>query len=360
MPQLPRGMMKRKVKTKRGTRDVYYSRRREHGKDVWRSLGSDYGLALTRFRRADLVQPDASVISTSPSLEAFSIRWLAEYATTKRTKRGRDQAEQRLRDYVWPTLGDMPLAELKPADLRRLTAEMSNAGVGLVTQRRALEDVRCMLRYATEEAEVITKSPWRRGIIPTLPEAAPKPLSDEELAEVVRTVPEKWRPVVQFLAYTGLRWGELRSLRWSDVRDLPHPYLVIGRSHDGPTKSRRVREVPLIAEAQAVLSALPRHSGYVFTGRRAERLGENASFLRRFVAENSSVKGFHVHRLRHTFARLWLESGRRLEALQSILGHSTIRLTERYGRLSAASVAAEARKPSKLVAEYVAVKGSIS
>jgi integrase len=254
-------------------------------------------------------------------------------------------------------LGDVLIAELKPADLRRLAAQMTTAGVGLVTRRRALEDIRCLFRYAVEEAELISKSPWRRGILPVLPEAEPKPLTDDELAEVVGAVPEKWKPVVLFLVHTGLRWGELRSLRWSDVRDLPYPHLVVSKSHDGPTKSRRVREVPLIAEAWEVLASLTRQAGLVFGGSRTERLGECASFLRRFVAENSSVKGFHVHRLRHTFACRWLESGRRLEALQTILGHSTIRLTERYGRLSSAAVAAEALKPSKVVAVAVTVKG---
>jgi len=154
------------------------------------------------------------------------------------------------------------------------------------------------------------------------------------------------------------RWSELRSLRWSDVRDLPYPHLVISRSHDGPTKSRRVREVPLIAEAQAVLATLTRRSGLIFSGRGSERLGECASFLRRYVAKNTSVKGFHVHRLRHTFACRWLESGRSLGALQTILGHSTIRLTERYGRLSSAAVASEARKPSKAGTLTGTVEGS--
>ena len=188
------------------------------------------------------------------------------------------------------------------------------------------------------------RSPWRRGIIPSLPEAAPRPLNELEFAEVVRIVPAKWKPVILLLACTGLRWGELRALRWEDVRELPYPHLVISRSHSGPTKSRKVREVPLLPEAIEVLSSLPTGTGLVFSGRGSVMVGETASFLRSYVLRHSWVKDFHVHRLRHTFALRWLERGGTKETLQEILGHSTIRLTERYGKLRPWAVAAEAAR----------------
>src|SRR5439155_10859895 len=120
-------------------------------------------------------------------------------------------------------LGAAALDGLKPADLRRLNAELESQGVGLVTRRRVLEDVRCMLRYAVEEAEVLGRSPWRPGILPELPEVEPRPLTDLEFAEVARVVPDRWRPVILLLGYTGLRWGELRALRWDGVREAPYP-----------------------------------------------------------------------------------------------------------------------------------------
>jgi integrase len=344
MPRRPHGLIKRKVKTNRGETVVYYWRRKAGGKDRKVTLGSDYALALVRFRELELNPPGQEAPSPPLSVEAFSNRWLIEYAATKRTPRGRAQAEQRFRDYLWPHLGQMLLSELKPADLRRLQAELEAKGVGLVTRRRLLEDLRCCLRYATEEAEVLPRSPWRKGILPSLPETAPDPLNELELAEVVRVIPEKWKPVVLLLAFTGLRWGELRALRWEDIREVPYPHLVVSRSHSGPTKSRRVREVPLLPEAQAVLSELLRKTGLVFSGRGSAMLGETASFLRRYVRQHSWVLDFHVHRLRHTFANSWLERGGTKETLQEVLGHSTIRLTERYGRLRPWAVAAEAAR----------------
>jgi integrase len=53
---------------------------------------------------------------------------------------------------------------------------------------------------------------------------------------------------------------------------------------------------------------------------------------------------WYFHQLRHTFACRWLERGGSKEALQRILGHSTIRLTERYGELSDDAVFGEAKR----------------
>ena len=41
-----------------------------------------------------------------------------------------------------------------------------------------------------------------------------------------------------------------------DIRESPYPHLVVSQSHDGPTKTRRVREVPLLPEAQDVRGAM--------------------------------------------------------------------------------------------------------
>jgi site-specific recombinase XerD len=58
---------------------------------------------------------------------------------------------------------------------------------------------------------------------------------------------------------------------------------------------------------------------------------------------------FHVHRLRHTYACRYLEAGGTLERLQRILGHSTIKLTECYGRLRPHAVAAEVARINRAI-----------
>lgn len=350
-------LRKRMVKRERNGVTFYYWRRqvtRSDGAivDQRRSLGTDWDAALVRYDEIEVEppSPEAELVPEPPvTVEAFSRRWLAEYIATKRTKREHEQAEQRLRDYLWPVLGALSLVDVKPADIRRLNAELEKqrpaiekmgrqrreGGVGLRTRHSLLSDFRCCLRYAVEEADVLHRSPWRRGMLPKLAEAAPDPLSDLELAEVMRVVPDSWRSAALLAASTGLRWGEQRALEWKDVRESPYPHLVVSRSHDGPTKSRKVREVPLLPEAESVLDGLERKQGRVFS------LPETASWIRRHVIRNTWVKDFHWHRFRHTFASQYLERGGSLEALQRILGHASIKQTECYGRLRPHAVAAE-------------------
>jgi len=52
--------------------------------------------------------------------------------------------------------------------------------------------------------------------------------------------------------FTGLRAGEIAALEWCDV-DLERRIIIVQRSFDGPTKSGRVRYVPILDALLAVL-----------------------------------------------------------------------------------------------------------
>ena len=60
---------------------------------------------------------------------------------------------------------------------------------------------------------------------------------------------------------------------------------------------------------------------------------EDACAFNRRVRELSGIERFHSHLCRHTFATEWREAGGSLAALQAVLGHGTIAVTERYGTI---------------------------
>jgi integrase len=130
------------------------------------------------------------------------------------------------------------------------------------------------------------------------------------------------------------------SLTWKDI------HWSEGRFVVEQTKSARVRRVFIPETLQSTLRARCSRSSslYVLPFR-----CESSGAFNRAVRRMSGIRDFRFHGLRHTFACDWPEEGGSKEALQIILGHSTIKLTERYGTVFDDFVGLEAERGSSEV-----------
>ena len=141
-------------------------------------------------------------------------------------------------------------------------------------------------------------------------------------------LPEPYGFTVRVGVGTGLRWGELCRAQASHVEQ---GCLVVPR-----TKNGKVRRVPLspglLAEVQTRVAKLVPFDE------------AQPSAFSRTVRRIGGVSRFHTHQMRHTFACRWLEAGGSLPALQQILGHSSVAMTQRYGRLGDGAVREEAQR----------------
>lgn len=186
-------------------------------------------------------------------------------------------------------------------------------------------------------------------------------LSLEEIERVrsCEKIPEEGRLLCTIAIHTGLRQGELWGLHRRDVHtDGERPHLVVRHSHAGPTKSGKVRMVPLLASAVAAFNRwfeLHDLSGedLVFTTVRGcrRRRRDDAGWSSRKIngkprvgfrelagIEPRGVRTVHFHDLRHTCAsHLVMGSWGRTWSLLEVakfLGHSTTTMTERYAHLA--------------------------
>lgn len=154
---------------------------------------------------------------------------------------------------------------------------------------------------------------------------------------------------------TGMRAGELAAVEWTDV-DLDIRLITVSKSFDGPTKSDRVRRLPIL---DVLLPHLQRwrsqHPGpLLFTNRDGNMLGRSARAFQEVLHRVLSAAGFPkvmrrgkernyvcFHDLRHTFASAWVQRGGNLFKLKEILGHSSIQVTQRYAHLQPELYSAE-------------------
>jgi integrase len=162
----------------------------------------------------------------------------------------------------------------------------------------------------------------------------------EEVEAVARALEPQDGDLVRLAAYAGLRLGELLALRWRDV-DFVGQALTVGRALsagvEGPTKSGRVRRVPLADQAAAALDRLSRRDHFtardelVFVNPLGRSL-DGSALRRRFRAAQTraGVRRLRLHDLRHSFGSRLAASGVDLVTIQAAMGHSAITTTSRY------------------------------
>jgi integrase len=169
-------------------------------------------------------------------------------------------------------------------------------------------------------------------------------LSKEELPRFLKALEEGEDRLsvaaLRLLLYTGCRREEILSTQWANVRlDEERIYLP-------KTKNGQSRTVHLNAKAKEVVEELlakkdqderTRNSQYVFPSRQGTKKGYIYDLRVPFekACKAAGIENFHVHDLRHTFASMAVSSGADLYAVQRLLGHSDISMTQRYAHLAA-------------------------
>ena len=175
--------------------------------------------------------------------------------------------------------------------------------------------------------------------------------------------------LIRVAAYTGLRRGELMTLRWRDVDFAGHK-LTVRRTLSGSveansTKSRKTRDVPLPDQAAGALDRLSQQSEftgpdeYVFANRLGRRL-DPSSLRRRFerARDAAGLEPLRFHDLRHTYGSLLVAGGVDLVVVKAAMGHAKISTTERY--LHARPATEQAARFTKVFASLPAPTDELS
>jgi integrase len=158
--------------------------------------------------------------------------------------------------------------------------------------------------------------------------------SDEEAAYLT-AAPEPLYSIATVMFDSGLRLDECLSLRWEYVNFMKGKYGAF-KVVKGKTPAAR-RELPMTPLVRSVLEnrwlvAGKSRIGYVWPGE--ARAGYvHAETLRRMhvkALEESKVRPFVFHSIRHTFLTRLGESGCDVWTLAKVAGHSNIKVSARY------------------------------
>ncbi len=130
---------------------------------------------------------------------------------------------------------------------------------------------------------------------------------------------------------TGCRASELTSLQWDNVY-LDDRYFIIRNSL---SKNKKTIYKPINDQSFHAFMRLKKyHSKWVFYSKRTNI--NIRSFRRGFAlaVERAGIGKVRIHDLRHTFASFLVKEGVPLYEVSTLLGHSDVRITQKYAHLA--------------------------
>ncbi|MGC2457041.1 MAG: site-specific integrase [Gallionellaceae bacterium] len=245
-----------------------------------------------------------------------------------------------------PFFTGMELGTLKRSDVRAYIDKRKGEGRAAATINLEIGLFCAAINYARREWD------WNipnnvQGMLQKTPEGRVRSLTKAEAQRLIQEAEKHTRSpllayFIRLACNTGCRKGELLGLEWSRV-DLKENLFILEGSN---TKNGKRRSIPLNAEARAALLGLARYraencpdSPWVFVHPNGERL-QSVNTAYKWLLKHVGIKDFRIHDLRHTCASWLVSAGVQLPAVRDLLGHSTIRMTERYAHLSPENVRA--------------------
>lgn len=156
--------------------------------------------------------------------------------------------------------------------------------------------------------------------------------------------------IMHLAVTTGLRLGEITSLRWDDVRLFEPPrrtrsggwqygWLSVRSTDGAETKTGDEDRVPVVPQSYQLLLRVRKTagpSGFLFEAVRNEKAIQGwwvSKIFRHYRRKAGIREEIHFHSLRHTCASWLAEQGVDLKVIQEVLRHSNIKQTMRYAHL---------------------------
>lgn len=229
-----------------------------------------------------------------------------------------------------------PLVALQPSDIHGYIQTRIKAGIRPGTINRELSVISATINHAARRWGVPVVNPvryqWLRPEPPRL-----RYLTRLEAATLIacaETLRSDLADFIRLALHTGCRKNELLTLKRSDV-SMERRYILLRPEQ---TKSNRRRAIPLNKTALQALERLlqDNETQWVFARRKNGTIGERVKaldWLFRKAVKLAGIEDFRIHDLRHTFASWLVSEGVELVKVRDLLGHTSIKMTERYAHL---------------------------
>lgn len=248
---------------------------------------------------------------------------------------------------------NLPLHAIRSHNIREY---VKNPSISSASQRHRFRHLRAFFNWCLERG-ILEKSPLKGIRLPKQEKRVADFFTVEQFERLIAAILADFKlkrrdgyardgeigwlvNLVILAVWTGLRLGELCSLKWNAI-DLDNGFLTVKNSSDFRTKTGHERRVPLVGDALKLIQRLHTErmddqDGHVLIYANGKPLVPSYASKRfkKYVRLARLPEHFRFHSLRHTCASWLVMKGVSLPIVQSILGHSSIQVTERYAHLA--------------------------
>lgn len=295
------------------------------------------GKAKSRLKQS--IHPD--------TLEGYLTLWLQSIKMSVKKSTFADY-DGIIRRHIIPSIGKIPLERINSAAIQRyINLKLQNGrldGKGGLSVKTA-RDIAGLLKRSLKPAGVELNIRLPKYSLPKL-----RVLTNDEQAALISTAGKEDGTLglgVLISLFTGIRIGELCSLKWRDV-SLEEGVLKINKTLQRirncepggknktvivistPKSECSVRNIPLphfLLFRLAQLKKCTHDEDYILTG--SEQYVEPRLCQYRFkkLIQKAGIADINYHALRHTFATRCVELGVDAKTISELLGHSTVNIT---------------------------------
>ena len=290
------------------------------------SLGTKNGeIALLKAR--DFVDNKKARDEGKNSFEAFLSRYRAFLKATKskQTCKIFETALNKLTKFA--TVRE--ITDITPQKLDDLLISLKNNGDGHAGINRSIRSLRTAVKQA-EYWQLAKPQDWNSMIKLCETKHRVEFHTQEEIAIILANINDKDGIVATMLAcQAGLRRAETAHAKWAHI-DFDNNQIYVPAN-----KTDEYRHIPMTPSLKTVLlDAKSRaQSEYLVT---FEGNRESKDYVSSWYTYHTKDLPFHCfyHKLRHTFASHLVQNGADLYYVSKLMGHSSIKMTEKYAHLS--------------------------
>jgi len=212
---------------------------------------------------------------------------------------------------------------------------------------RKISSLRSFYNFLNRE-ELVKENPFADVELPKKEKKLPQFIYPEEIESLfnsintIKPIGKRDKLILEFLYGTGVRVGELCSVKLKDIDFYQDLVLIHGKGNKDryvpihKTLSKSLKEYILTTRNDFLKRAVNKDNNTLLLNFRGTSLTQRGVrlIIQRIMDNSEETFNLSPHKLRHTFATHLLNNGADLRSVQELLGHAHLSSTQIYTQVS--------------------------